>query len=77
MTTTPNQRPSTYASEAQSPKPSRARTDGPPTPPMTASQASPVTDRSFEGGGELKVVGLLLEDDRGLETVARFLGGGA
>ena len=32
-----------------------------------------VTDRSFEGGGELKVVDRLLDDDEGLETVTRFL----
>ena len=34
-----------------------------------------VTDRSFEGGGELEVVERFLDDDEGLETVARFLGG--
>ena len=34
-----------------------------------------VTDRSFEGGGELKVVDRLLDDDEGLEAIARFLGG--
>ena len=34
-----------------------------------------VDDRSFESGGELKVVDRLLDDDEGLETVARFLWG--
>ena len=32
-------------------------------------------DRSFKGGGELEVVDRLLDDDEGLETVTRFLGG--
>ena len=34
-----------------------------------------VTDRSFKGGGELEIVERFLDDDEGLEAVARFLGG--
>jgi hypothetical protein len=33
-----------------------------------------VTDRSFKGGGELEIVERFLDDDEGLEAVARFLG---
>ena len=32
-------------------------------------------DRSCKGGGEFKVVDRLLDDDEGLEAIARFLGG--
>ena len=34
-----------------------------------------VADRLFEGGAELEIVECFLDDDEGLEAVARFLGG--
>jgi hypothetical protein len=32
-----------------------------------------VPDRSCEGGGELEIVERFLDDDEGLEAIARFL----